>query len=120
MSPTNFDGDDNAADGQFFAQMDSVEFLLFDSLIHHLIEKGLFTKSDALSVVQTVAHVVRGYLNDDLGAARARAELSKLERTYASFDAMSERTGRSVLNCDNVRQLRPPLHSDRPEFPLDD
>ena len=30
----------------------SVEYLLFDSLVHHLIEKGVLTKNDALSVTR--------------------------------------------------------------------
>ena len=38
----------------------TVESELFESLIHHLVEKGILTRNDALSVVQTVAEVKRG------------------------------------------------------------
>lgn len=121
MSEDDFDGlDGTGADPRTsFGQMDGVEFLLLDSLIHHLIEKGVLTKNDALSVIQTVAHVVRGNLSDDETVAEARATLSKLERIYLSFQAMAER-GAGALDGENVHLLRPPLHGDRPEFPGDD
>src|SRR5688572_27268053 len=100
---------------------ESVEFLLFDSLVHHLIEKGVLTKNDALSVVQTVAEVVRGRMHDGETATRlTSAGLATLVRTYSSFEAMADRHGASRLDGHNVRSLRPPLHGDRPKFPSDD
>ena len=99
----------------------SVEFLLFDSLVHHLIEKGVLTKSDAMSVVQSAAEVVRGRMDDGEAAApQTRAALAALERTYASFSAVVDRLGVSRLDGHNVHPLRPPLHDDRPKFPSDD
>ena len=107
--PSRFDGKSS----------DSVEFLLFDSLVHHLIEKGVLTKNDALSVVQTAAEVVRGQMHEG-GSADKEAALATLERTYSSFEALPERHGRSGMDGHNVRRLRPPLHGDRPHFQLDD
>lgn len=100
---------------------DSVEFLLFDSLVHHLIEKGLFTKNDALSVIQTVAEVVRGQMHEGDGASANRiAALSSLERTYSSYQALSDRPGRPDMDGHNVHPLRPPLHGESPHFPSED
>ena len=109
--PSRFDGND----------YDSVEFLLVDSLVHHLIEKGVLTKNDALSVVQTVAQIVRGQM-DERGDAtdKLEAALSTLERTYSSFEALPDRYGRSGTDGHNVRQLRTPLHGERPRFPSED
>ncbi|HET9867284.1 MAG TPA: hypothetical protein VFQ06_08330 [Nitrospira sp.] len=107
--PSRFDGKSS----------DSVEFLLFDSLVHHLIEKGVLTKNDALSVVQTAAEVVRGKMHE-CGGAYKEAALSMLERTYSSFEALPDRHGRSRMDGHNVRRLRPPLHGDRPHFPSED
>ena len=97
----------------------SLEYLLVESLVHHLIEKGLLTKNDALSVVQAVAQVKRAKLEEDEINNRAlEAELAFLRRLYGSFEALHER----ILGAEgaNVRQLRPPLHADRPQFPQDD
>lgn len=99
--------------------LESVEFLLFDSLAHHLIEKGLLTKNDVLSVVQTVAQVMQGRLHSD-EAPSAKAALSTLERTYESFQALPDRHGRPGLDADNIVPLRPPLHRECPQFPSDD
>ena len=109
--PIEFDG----------AAFDSIEFLLFDSLVHHLIEKGLLTKNDALSVIQTAAQVVRGRM-DKNGAPNqgTHVALTTLERTYSSFEALQERYGRSGLDADNVHRIRPPLHGDQPRFPSKD
>ena len=96
----------------------TVEFHLVDSLVHHLIEKGVLTKNDALSVVQTAAEVVRGQAHERAGAAKIDAALSTLERTYASFAALPDRYGRP--GADNVAPLRMPLHAERPRFPSDD
>ena len=47
--------------------------MLFDSLVHHLISKGLLTKNDALSVVQTVAEVKRAQaINADANGVAAK------------------------------------------------
>ena len=100
-----------------FAQIESVEYLLFDSLVHHLIEKGLLTRNDALSVVQTVAEIVRGYACDEHMAVQAQTALSGLERLYSSFEAIPNR---SRTDGSNLTHLRPPLHGDRSEFPRDD
>lgn len=105
-------------DGEGF---ESIEYLLFDSLVHHLIEKGLLTKNDALSVVQTAAEVVRGRMRDgEAPTLEKNVALSTLERTYSSFEAVADRSGVSRLDGHNVHRLRPPLHDDRPEFPSDD
>lgn len=104
------------------AQSESLERQLFESLVHHLIEKGVLTKNDALSVVQTVAQVKRG----ELEAGRSEAgsierELVILERLYSSFELLRERPfAEQVLHGENVLQLRPPLHGDNPKFPEDD
>lgn len=98
-----------------------VGYLLFDSLVHHLIEKGLLTKNDALNVVQTAAQVVRGRMEeDDVPSTRTSAAMTILERTYSSFEALRERPGSSQLDGHNIHALRPPLHGDRPKFPSDD
>lgn len=117
MSSDTKDDRTTTADGSTF---DSIEYLLFDSLVHHLIEKGLLTKNDALSVVQTAAEVVRGRLHEsderDIGI---EASLAALERTYFSFDALRDRHAGSGLNAHNVHQLRNPLHGDHPRFPTE-
>lgn len=99
---------------------DSVEYLLFDSLVHHLIEKGVLTKNDALSVVQTAAQVLRGRMHEsDTASDKIVAALATLERTYSSFEALRDRHGKG-LDRRNVHQLRTPLHGDRPHFPTED
>ena len=111
-------GGPSRIDGESF---DSVEYLLFDSLVHHLIEKGLLTKNDALSVVQTAAEVVRGQAHEsDSANAKIDVALSMLERTYASFDALPDRYGRSGLDAHNVLPLRTPLHGEQLHFPTED
>lgn len=99
----------------------TIEYLLFDSLVHHLIEKGVLTKNDALSVVQTAAEVVRSRLLDGQAPTRQTSEvLSSLERTYSSFEAVPDRHGTTRIDGQNVHTLRPPLHGNRPKFPHDD
>lgn len=117
MSSDFTDGDNSRLDTKAF---DSVEYLLFDSLVHHLIEKGLLTKNDALSVVQTAAEVVRGQMHESDSRPRIDTALGALERTFASFEALPDRYARSGLNGDNVLPLRNPLHRNRPHFPSDD
>lgn len=102
------------------AQSESMDRQLFESLVHHLIEKGVLTKNDALSVVQTVAQVKRG----ELEAGRSEGgsierELATLERLYSSFELLRERPSAKVLDGENVLQLRPPLHGDNRNFPKD-
>lgn len=117
--PSNpFDGPRVQSNGEPF---NSVEYLLFDSLVHHLIEKGVLTKNDALSVVQIAAEVVRGRIHESgTAAAPFEAALETLERTYSSFDALPDRNGTQRLDGHNVHPLRSPLHGERPRFPPDD
>lgn len=113
-------GKDSPGHGQAAASA-SVEYLLFDSLVHHLIEKGLLTRNDALSIVQSAAEVVRGrLLSGDTPPVETNIVLGALERTYSSFAAVPDRRGATRLDGNNVRSLRPPLHGDLPKFPLDD
>ena len=104
------------------AQSESMERQLFESLVHHLIEKGILTKNDALSVVQTVAEVKRGELESErFDAGSLIKELAALERLYSSFELMRERSAsKHGMDGDNVLQLRPPLHGDSPKFPRED
>ena len=104
------------------APSESVEWQLFESLVHHLIEKGVLTKNDALSVVQTVAEVKRGELETAPPQdGSVQTDLLVLERLYSSFELVSEpHTTKQVLDGENVLQLRPPLHGDNPRFPKDD
>ena len=100
----------------------SMELQLIESLIHHLIEKGILTKNDALSVVQTVAEVKRG--EREAGSRPAdivKTELTALQRLYSSLELMRERApAASARDGHKVLQLRPPLHGDNPKFPKDD
>ena len=97
----------------------TVEIMLFESLVHHLIEKGVLTKNDALSVVGTVASVKQGQLGDRHGTDQSVVpELALLERIFKSFEAMLTRP--TQVDGHNVRYLRPPLHRDRVDFPRDD
>ena len=117
---TDRDGKDILGQAETYA-VGSVEYLLFDSLVHQLIEKGVLTKNDALSVVQAAAEVVRGRLLDVGEAAlQTSTALALLGRTYASFEALTERQGASRLDGRNVQALRPPLHGDQPKFPSDE
>lgn len=95
----------------------SIETMLFESLVHQLIEKGLLTKNDALSIVQTVAQVKRGQVPE--GVPETDAEIALLRRLYDSFEALREHSATARASRDNVRQLRPPRHGDAPEFPHD-
>lgn len=96
---------------------ESIEYLLFESLVHHLIEKGVLTKNDAMSVVQTVAEVKRGQLHEALDAnPEIETALFTLKRIYSSFEASAERRS-GEIHGENVRFLRPPLHDGHPQFP---
>ena len=115
------DGDDKDPHGQDHTEaLGSVGYLLFDSLAHQLIEKGVLTKNDALSVVQTVAEVVRSQMHNGQSPSQTSASLAILQRTYSSFEAVQDKLGAPKLDGHNVHPLRPPLHSDRPQFPSDD
>lgn len=63
MSSNPVDGDGSSET----KPAESIEFLLFDSLCHHLVEKGLLSKNDTLSVIQTVALVVQGRMDAGQG-----------------------------------------------------
>ena len=94
---------------------------LVEALVLLLIEKGVLTRNDALSIVQTVTQVQRGTAVDDgNSAARTRAAIQMLGRMYRSFEALADHSVARHANWDNVRSLRPPIHGDRPEFPGDD
>ena len=99
----------------------TMELQLFESLVHHLIEKGILTRNDVLSVVQTVAEVKRGlWETAESRPAAVEAELVVLERLYSSFELVSDRPiTRQAFDGGNVLQLRPPVHGDNPEFPRD-
>ena len=100
----------------------TMELQLFESLVHHLIEKGVLTRNDALSVVQTVAEVKRGLWEAaESRTASVKTDLVVLERLYASFELVTDRPiGRHVFDGGNVLRLRPPIHDDNPKFPKDD
>ncbi len=100
----------------------SMECQLFESLAHHLIEKGILTKNDVLSVVQTVAEVKRGELEEDsFSASVTQREIYTLARLYSSFDIKFDPVPRrDPRGSENIVQLRPPLHGDEPRFPCDD
>ena len=117
---TDADRQDSEAQAQAAAQ-GTVSFLLFDSLVHHLIEKGALTKNDALSVVQTAAEVVRGQVDDGrTPPLQASAALALLQHIYSSFEAVQDKTGAAQRDGHNVHSLRPPLHGDGPRFPPED
>lgn len=118
MSSKKSDGAITRVDG---SGLDSVEHLLVDSLVHHLVEKGILTKNDALSVVQTAAEVASGRTHEtDGNNTENEAALTALKRIYASFEALPDNGARRDGDGANIHALRPPLHGDRPRFPADD
>lgn len=118
MSSDNADSGFPRVDGN---GLDSVEHLLVDSLVHHLVEKGILTKNDALSVVQTAAEVVSGRAHEmDSGSHGNEAALAALRRIYASFEALPDNGGRTVADDRNVHVLRAPVHGNQPRFPSDE
>ena len=95
----------------------TVETMLFESLVYQLLEKGILAKSDALSIVQTVAEVTQSRA---AGGGRTReldADLALLRRLYDSFEAARDRSPVATGDQANIRVLRPPSHQDAPEFP---
>lgn len=98
-----------------------VDSHLLEALMYVLIEKGVLTKNDALSALETVAHVKRGERDTaGDGGVRAEADLKLLQRLYASFEALDDRPGVANFAGENVHRLRPPIHGDRPTFPRDE
>ena len=98
-----------------------LDTLLLEALIHVLVEKGVLTKNDALSVVQTATQVKRGALHEGrVASERIRADLGTLQLLYRSFEALSDRPGVTQPDGQNIYRLRPPVHGDRPEFPRED
>lgn len=94
---------------------------LVEALVLLLIEKGVLTKNDALSIVQTVAQVQRGKAVEDREpGAPTQAAIQMLRRMFTSFEALADGYGVLLASGENVHQLRPPIYGDRPEFPLDD
>lgn len=98
----------------------TVEALLLESLCYVLIEKGLLTKNDVLSVVETVAMVKQASVAGAGGGFQDADDLRLLRRLFGSFEALDGRPGDGDFAQDNVIRLRPPLHQDRPEFPAED
>jgi hypothetical protein len=97
------------------------DFRLTEALIHLLVEKGVLTRNDALSVVETVAQVRLGSLHEGSHPdPDADPVLRKFRRMYASFEALDGRPGVIETDSENVVRLRPPIHGDHPEFPHDD
>lgn len=93
--------------------------LLIETLIHLLIEKGLLTKNDALSVVETVAQVQQGVLEEEVAkGASSTQDMHMLRRMYDSLGMLDERPSDRRVQGENIVQLRPPVHGDHPEFPL--
>lgn len=105
------------ASGQ--GQTRSVSVLLFESLCYALIEKGVLTRNDALSVIQTVAEVKRGGVDDGSGNGEDAVDLVLLHRLFTSFEALDDQPGAIDFSAANVHHLRPPVHENRPEFPED-
>lgn len=113
--------DDNGCSERPLVQRASMECELLESLIHVLMEKGVMTKNDALSVVQTVAEVKQGSIEDaGQDADVLNRELRTLKRLYKSFELVRERRPTSHLfDGGKITRLRPPVHGDQPEFPED-
>ena len=99
---------------------EQVSTQLVEALILLLVEKGVLTKNDTLSIVQTVAQVQKGATEAGNGSEPTAASLQFLQRLYLSFDALAGRSGAAVAEAENVRQLRPPIYDGRPEFPGED
>lgn len=119
-STTGSDGaDPSSSDFAGESRSRGADSLLLESLIHVLVEKGVLTKNDALSVVQTAAEVTRGAVNESAGQQIA-ADLKLLHSLYTSFELLDDAPRSVNFDGENVRRLRPPLHGDRPQFPHND
>ena len=100
---------------------EQVHTQLVEALVLLLIEKGVLTQNDALSIVGTVAQVQRGKsIEGGEPRAQAQAAIRMLYRMFRSFEALADSSGARVASGDNVHQLRPPIYEARPEFPGDD
>jgi len=122
MSSTDGPGADPKGSGQTSdAAGEEVQTQLVEALMLLLIEKGVLTRNDALSVIQTVAQVQQGKALESTDfSPRALATIPMLRRMYGSFEALADGSGVALGGSHNVRQLRPPIHGDLPEFPRDD
>ena len=121
MSSAEGPGPDPVGSGQANELPGEVHTQLVEGLVHLLIEKGVLTKNDALSIIQTVAQVQRGAgVEGRNSGAQTEATLQMLKRIYRSFEAVTDRLVVRQAKFDNVHQLRPPVHGDLPEFPGDD
>ena len=118
--------DDPGADPEGSGQTDGVadeqvHSQLVEALVLLLIEKGVLTKNDAMSIVQTVAQVQHGKAVEGTQAiVRRQAAMQMLRRMFTSVDALVERSGAVLAVGEHVHQLRPPIYGERPEFPIDD
>lgn len=83
-----------------------------------LIEKGVLTKNDALSIIRTVAQVQQGAAVEGR-EAQAPAALRMLRRMFTSFETIADGSGMLLASGENIHQLRPPIYDERPEFPQD-
>lgn len=107
-----------ATSGALAGQVDAQ---LVEALVLLLVEKGVLTRNDSLSIVQTVAQVQRGAMVEEaVTDPRIEANLQMLNRMYRSFQAMAEQPAGRGKGWNNVHRLRPPVHNDRPEFPEED
>ena len=122
MSSADGPGADPTGSGQANElQGVQVHAQLVEALIHLLIEKGVLTKNDALSVVQTAAQVQRGVAVEARNSgADTQANLRMLQDMYRSFEAVTDRARFRQAAFGNVHRLRPPIHDDQPEFPGED
>ena len=94
---------------------------LVEALMLLLIEKGVLTRNDALSIVQTVAQVQRGRSLEGMEPeGQTPAAVDMLKRMYASFEALVDGAAAPLPGGENIVQLRPPIYGDRAEFPTDD
>ena len=121
MTPADGEGADPEGSGRAQNIPDpELQTQLVESLMYLLIEKGVLTRNDALSVVQTVAEIQHGVVVEDLKPRlQTQAAIDVLLRMYKSFEALEPSVTAPLVGGDNVRRLRPPVHGDRPEFPRD-
>ena len=122
MSPPDDPGTDPSGPGQAGETADEeVHSQLVEALVLLLVEKGVLTKNDALSIVQSVAEVQQGRaIEGREPVAQTQAAIHLLRRMYGSFDALADRSEAALAGARNVHQLRPPIYDGRPEFPRDD
>lgn len=115
--------DGPGADPYGLDQKDSAQHVhsqLVEALIFLLIEKGVLTKNDALSIIQTVAQVQQGEADGVQAGDPSSGALQMLQRLYLSFDTLSDSSRVTAAQGENVVHMRPPIYDGRPEFPRDD